>query len=309
MVSLRQVFALLGVAGAAHAFAPGRRASRASWRASAIARPAALRMAGDEPYAKVVFVRHGQSEWNLKNLFTGWADVPLTTLGRAEASMGAIEMWKEGLEFDVAYTSELMRAQQTLNLVLRVMDQEDVTVHRSWRLNERMYGDLQGRDKKETVAKYGEDQVKDWRRSYDIPPPPVDTASEYWPGNDNKYAHLKASDLPRSECLLDCVERTMPYWEDAIVPALTKGKTVLVAAHGNSIRGMVKMLDGVSDEDITGLEIPTGVPLLYNLDKDLRPIPEPRATDPLLTGAFLGDPAEIAAAQAKVAAQTAVAKV
>ena len=257
-------------------------------------------------HCRVVFVRHGQSDWNNKNLFTGWADPDLTTLGKAEASMGAIEMWKEGLNFDVAFTSELTRAQETLDIVLKIMNQEQVTKHRSWRLNERMYGGLTALDKKATVEKYGTDQVQLWRRSYDIPPPPVDESSEYFPGNDNRYAHLPDADIPRSECLKDCVERTMPFWDSAIVPALDKGKTVLVAAHGNSIRGMVKMLDDISDDDITGLEIPTGVPLLYTLDAKLRPIPDPRAAG-LLTGAFLGDPAEIAAAQEKVAAQTKVA--
>jgi 2,3-bisphosphoglycerate-dependent phosphoglycerate mutase len=258
-----------------------------------------------EPHARVVFVRHGQSDWNCKNLFTGWADPELTTLGRNEAAMGAVEMWKEGLSIDVAYTSELTRAQQTLAIVLSIINQEDVATHRSWRLNERMYGALTGLDKKETVEKYGADQVAEWRRSYDTPPPPVEAASEHNPATDNTYAHVPTEDLPQSECLKDCVARTMPYWDAAIAPALAKGKTVLVAAHGNSIRGMVKMLDGISDADIAGLEIPTGIPLVYALDANLRPIKDARASG-LLSGAFLGDPAEIAAAQEKVAAQTKV---
>ena len=266
----------------------------------------ALRAVSPENYqAKICFVRHGQSEWNAENLFTGWADPPLTTLGKNEAAAGATYMWKEDLEFDVAYTSELTRAQQTLNIVLTIMNQEDVTVHKSWRLNERMYGALQGLNKKETVLKYGDDQVKEWRRSYSTPPPEVELTSEYWPGNINRYAHVPAEDIPLSECLKDTVERTLPYWDEAIVPALERGKTVLIAAHGNSIRGMLKMLDSIPDEDIVGLEIPTGVPLLYHLDKDLKPIKDPRSFG-LLSGAFLGDPDEIKAAQEKVAAQTKV---
>jgi 2,3-bisphosphoglycerate-dependent phosphoglycerate mutase len=256
---------------------------------------------------KICFVRHGQSEWNAKNLFTGWADVPLTTLGKNEAAAGATWIWKEGLTFDVAYTSELTRAQQTLAIVQTITSQEDLTVHKSWRLNERMYGALQGLDKKETVLKYGADQVQLWRRSYDTPPPACELDSEYWPGNDNKYAHVPAADVPRSECLKDTIDRTMPYWDAAVVPALERGKTVLIAAHGNSIRGMVKALDGIGDEDIVGLEIPTGVPLLYELDADLKPLKDPRSFG-LLSGAFLGDPAEIKAAQERVAAQTSVAK-
>ena len=263
---------------------------------------------GDWDSAKscqICFVRHGQSQWNAENLFTGWADVPLTTLGKNEAAAGATYMWKEGLEFDVAYTSELTRAQQTLGILKTILNQEDLTTHKSWRLNERMYGALQGLNKKETVEKYGPEQVGEWRRSYATPPPPVDTASEYWPGNQNRYAHVPAADIPLSECLKDTVERTLPYWDDAIVPALKRGKTVLIAAHGNSIRGMLKMLDNIADDDIVGLEIPTGVPLLYSLDADLKPLKDPRSFG-LLSGAFLGDPEEIKAAQEKVAAQTKV---
>ena len=184
--------------------------------------------------------------------------------------------------------SELTRAQETLEIVLKIMNQEQVTKHRSWRLNERMYGGLTALDKKATVEKYGTDQVQLWRRSYDIPPPPVDESSEYFPGNDNRYAHLPDADIPRSECLKDCVERTVPYWEQEIVPALMRGKTVLVAAHGNSIRGILKHIDGISDEDITGLEIPTGIPLVYQLDDDLKPIKSDRATG-VLSGHFLAN--------------------
>ena len=268
--------------------------------------PAAGAISMAEPKCTVIFLRHGQSVWNEANLFTGWADVELTTLGKNEAAMGATEMWRAGLSIDVAYTSRLKRAQQTLDIVLRITGQEDTPTHKCWRLNERMYGALTGLDKKETVAKYGEDQVKLWRRSYDVPPPEIDTGSEYWPGNANEYAHIEEDDLPRSECLKDCVERTVPYWEQEIVPALMRGKTVLVAAHGNSIRGILKHIDGISDEDITGLEIPTGIPLVYQLDDDLKPIKSDRATG-VLSGHFLANQEALAAAQQKVADQTKVA--
>jgi 2,3-bisphosphoglycerate-dependent phosphoglycerate mutase len=256
-----------------------------------------------DPHATVVFLRHGQSVWNEASLFTGWADVELTTLGKNEAAQGATQMWKEGLKVDVAFSSLLKRAQQTLDIVLRITGQEDVPVHNNWRLNERMYGGLTGLNKKETVAKYGEDQVKLWRRSYDTPPPPIDTASEYWPGNDNKYAHIAEEDIPLSECLKDTVERTLPYWESDIVPALKRGKTVLVCAHGNSIRGMLKYLDAISDEEITKLEIPTGIPLVYRLDADLKSIPSLNAVEPL-TGYFLADLEALKKAQEEVANQS-----
>ena len=196
---------------------------------------------------------------------------------------------------------------QTLEIVLAITGQEDVQVHRCWRLNERMYGALTGLDKKETVEKYGADQVKEWRRSYSTPPPEISLDSPHWPGNSNEYAHIPLGDLPRSECLQDCVERTLPYWYSDIVPALKRGKTVLVAAHGNSIRGILKHLDDISDDEITKLEVPTGVPLVYTLDRDLKPIKSSRASG-LLSGHFLGDPEAIAAAQQKVADQTKVAK-
>jgi 2,3-bisphosphoglycerate-dependent phosphoglycerate mutase len=257
----------------------------------------------EEPFATVVLLRHGQSQWNEANLFTGWADVELTTLGKNEAAMGATEMWKEGIKTDVAFTSLLTRAQQTLDIALKITGQEDVPINQSWRLNERMYGALTGLNKKETVAKYGDDQVKEWRRSFSTPPPPIEKTSEHWPGNDNKYAHIPEDESPLSECLKDTVVRTLPFWEGSIVPALGRGKNVLVAAHGNSIRGIVKHLDDISDEDITGLEIPTGIPLVYRLDKDLKVIPSDRA-EGILRGYFLGDPEEIKAAQKKVAEQS-----
>jgi len=270
------------------------------------ARPSSARLSpvvAAEKHATVIFLRHGQSEWNAASLFTGWADVPLTTLGKNEAAQGATQMWREGYKVDVAFTSLLKRAQQTLDIVLKITGQENVPVHQNWRLNERMYGGLTGLNKKETVAKYGTDQVGQWRRSYDTPPPPIDKDSEYWPGNDNKYAHIPEADIPMSECLKDTVERCLPYWETAITPALKRGKCVLIAAHGNSIRGMLKYLDGISDEEITKLEIPTGIPLVYELDADLKPIPSPDAVAPL-TGRFLTDPEALRKAQEEVANQS-----
>lgn len=258
-----------------------------------------------EPHCTCIFLRHGQSTWNEASLFTGWADVELTTLGKNEAAKGATQLWSDGYKIDVAYTSLLKRAQQTLDIVLQITGQEDVPVHCNWRLNERMYGGLTGLNKKETAEKYGADQVKIWRRSYDTPPPPIDTDSKYWPGNDNSYAHIPADDIPLSECLKDTVERTVPYWDRSITPALKRGKTVLVAAHGNSIRGMLKHLDDISDEEIVDIEIPTGVPLVYKLDADLKPIKQPNAVAPL-SGAFLGDASEIEKARQQVAEQSKV---
>jgi len=272
--------------------------------------PVRMSVSGTVPegtYSTVVFLRHGQSEWNEANLFTGWADVPLTTLGKNEAATGATAIWKEGIVFDVGYTSRLLRAQQTLDIVLQITGQEDLPVHRCWRLNERMYGALTGLNKKETVLKYGDDQVTLWRRSYDTPPPEIELDSPHAPHTDDKYCHIAEEDLPLSECLKDCVERTVPYWEGDITPALKRGKTVLIAAHGNSIRGMLKHIDGISDDEITGLEIPTGIPLVYHLDKELKPIKSPRATVPVLSGYFLADQSDLEAAQKKVADQTQVA--
>jgi 2,3-bisphosphoglycerate-dependent phosphoglycerate mutase len=258
-------------------------------------------------HAKLIFLRHGQSTWNNLNLFTGWVDVPLSELGVQEATSGGQEIKKAGLKFDIAYTSLLQRAQETCRMALVESEQTGVPVIKDWRLNERHYGALQGKDKKETVAEFGEDQVKIWRRSYDVPPPPVETNSQYDPKIDPLYEGIDPSDLPECECLKDTVARCLPLWEEQIAPALELGQTVLVAAHGNSIRGLLKYLDGISEDEITGVEIPTGIPLVYNLDASLRPIPAEGCVPPLC-GAFLGDASEIAAAQAKVAAQTAVAK-
>mmetsp|Transcript_36386 Transcript_36386/g.95656 ORF Transcript_36386/g.95656 Transcript_36386/m.95656 type:complete len:307 (-) Transcript_36386:483-1403(-) len=260
-------------------------------------------MEAEEPFATIIFLRHGQSVWNEASLFTGWADVELTTLGKNEAAQGATQMWREGIKVDVAFTSLLKRAQQTLGIVLKITGQEDVPVHQNWRLNERMYGGLTGLNKKETVAKYGAEQVAQWRRSYSTPPPPIDLDSPYWPGNDNSYAHIHEDQIPRAECLKDTVERCLPYWEESICSALKRGKTVLVAAHGNSIRGILKHLDGISDEEITQLEIPTGIPLVYRLTKELKPLPSERAVAPL-NGYFLADADELKKAQEEVANQS-----
>jgi len=260
-------------------------------------------MDAEEPFATIIFLRHGQSVWNEASLFTGWADVELTTLGKNEAAQGATQMWREGIKVDVAFTSLLKRAQQTLDIVLKITGQEDVPVHQNWRLNERMYGGLTGLNKKETVAKYGQDQVAQWRRSYSTPPPPIELDSPYWPGNDNSYAHIPEEEIPRAECLKDTVERCLPYWEESITSALQRGKTVLVAAHGNSIRGILKHLDGISDDEITKLEIPTGIPLVYRLNADLAPIPSERAVAPL-SGHFLADLEALKKAQEEVANQS-----
>ena len=218
---------------------------------------------------KLVLLRHGQSQWNLENRFTGWVDVDLTEQGRAEAAAAGRLMGKEGLRFDVAYTSTLKRAIRTLNLALGELDQDWLPVHKSWRLNERHYGALQGLDKAETAALHGEDQVKTWRRSYDIPPPPMPQDDPGHPAQDPRYAGLDRNALPSTESLATTLERVLPYWHDAIAPALKAGKDVLVAAHGNSLRALYKYLNGVSKEDILELNIPTGIPLLFELDDEL----------------------------------------
>lgn len=242
---------------------------------------------------QLVFVRHGQSDWNEKNLFTGWTDVDLSSKGEAEAREGGRTLARAGISFDMAFTSVLTRAIRTLNLVLDEMKLQWIPVEKSWRLNERHYGSLQGLDKAQTAARHGEAQVKIWRRSYDIPPPPLQTSDERHPSHDPRYASLPPSLLPGTESLKTTLARVKPYWEDRIGPELLRGRNVLVAAHGNSLRALVKMLEDVSDEDITELNIPTGVPRLYELDAELRP---KRAE-------YLGDPAAIAAAAAAVANQ------
>jgi 2,3-bisphosphoglycerate-dependent phosphoglycerate mutase len=221
---------------------------------------------------KLVLVRHGESTWNKANLFTGWTDVDLTEEGRNQAKMGG-RLLKEGdFHFDLAYTSVLKRAIRTLWIVLDEMDLMWIPVYRSWRLNERHYGALQGLNKAETAEKYGDDQVLIWRRSYDIPPPPLEKTDERYPGNDPRYRDLDESELPQTECLKDTVERFLPYWHEEIAPMVKAGKKVIIAAHGNSLRALVKYLDNISDEDILKLNIPTGVPLVYELDEGLKPL-------------------------------------
>jgi len=217
---------------------------------------------------KLVLLRHGESQWNAMNLFTGWVDVPLSEKGVDEAERGGRLLVDAGLLPDVVHTSVLRRAIATANLALDVADRHWIPVKRSWRLNERHYGALQGKDKKETLQAYGEEQFMLWRRSYDVPPPPVEIGSEFSQDTDPRYA---GEPIPRTECLKDVLGRALPYWESALVPDLLEGKTVLVAAHGNSIRSLVKYLDDVDDATIAGINIPTGIPLLYELDENLKP--------------------------------------
>ena len=220
---------------------------------------------------RLILLRHGESEWNAKNLFTGWVDVNLNAKGEAEAVRGGELLREHDLLPDVVHTSVLRRAIRTANLALETADRHWIPVRRSWRLNERHYGALQGKDKAATLAEFGEEQFMLWRRSYDVPPPPLAVDDQYSQFDDARYAALPTELRPQTECLKDVVERMLPYWYDAIVPDLRSGNTVLVAAHGNSLRALVKHLDGISDADIAGLNIPTGIPLLYTLDGDLRP--------------------------------------
>ncbi len=243
---------------------------------------------------KLILVRHGQSIWNVENLFTGWHDVDLSVQGRQEAAQAGRELLKEGLAIDVAFTSVLKRAIRTLWILLDEMDRMWVPVERSWRLNERHYGALQGLNKAQTVEKHGEAQVKIWRRSYDIPPPPLDLEDKRHPRFDPRYAGVNPAELPATESLKDTLARVLPYWNSRIAPELRSGRNVLVAAHGNSLRAMVKMLDNVSEKEIVELNIPTGVPLLYDLDAELKP----------RGSRYLGDPAAIAAAAEAVRRQT-----
>jgi 2,3-bisphosphoglycerate-dependent phosphoglycerate mutase len=222
------------------------------------------------PYT-LVLLRHGESEWNAKNLFTGWVDVPLSEKGRAEAVRAGSLIADAGVLPDVVHTSVLRRAITTAHLSLDVCERHWIPVRRSWRLNERHYGALQGKDKKATLEEYGEEQFMLWRRSYDTPPPPIDDADEWSQTGDARYAELADEIVPRTECLADVVQRMLPYWYDAIIPDLRRGLTVCVAAHGNSLRALVKHLDGMSEQAVVGLNIPTGIPLVYRLDEQLRP--------------------------------------
>lgn len=241
----------------------------------------------------LVLVRHGQSEWNLENLFTGWTDVDLTDQGVGEARAAGIALREEGIGLDVAFTSVLKRAIRTLWLVLDEMNLMWIPVHRDWRLNERHYGALQGLDKAETAARHGADQVKIWRRSYDVPPPALEAHDNRHPRFDPRYRGLDQTHLPATESLATTLERVRPCWEERIAPALKGGRNVLVAAHGNSLRALVKMLEGISNQAITEFNIPTGVPRVYELDSHLRP----------LRAEYLGDPDAIAAAVQAVADQ------
>lgn len=242
---------------------------------------------------KMVLIRHGESTWNRENRFTGWTDVDLSEKGVAEAIEGGRLLKGEGFQFDIGYTSLLRRAIKTYNEVTEQLDQMWIPVKRSWRLNERHYGALQGLNKSETAAQFGEDQVKVWRRSYDIPPPPLTLGDDRFPGKDRRYAGLTPAELPLTECLKDTVARFLPLWHDDIAPTIKSGKRVLIVAHGNSLRALVMYLDQVSEADIVELNIPTGVPLVYELDGDLKPT----------RSYYLGDPERVRAAMEAVARQ------
>ena len=242
---------------------------------------------------KIVLLRHGESQWNMENRFTGWADVDLTEKGRNEAKSAGQLLKEKGFTFDKAYSSVLKRAIRTLWITLDELDQLWLPVERSWTLNERFYGGLTGLNKGETAEKYGEDQVLIWRRSYDVPPPVLDKSSEYYPGNDVRYKGLSEDLLPVTECLKDTVDRVVPYWNEKIAPDIKAGKNLVIAAHGNSLRALVKYLDNISDEEILKLNIPTGVPLVYELDADLKPI----------KSYYLGDQEALAAKMEAVANQ------
>ncbi len=242
---------------------------------------------------KLVLVRHGQSTWNLENRFTGWTDVDLTDQGRAEARAAGQLLREGGYEFDLAFTSVLKRAIRTLNAIQEVMDLDWLPVTRAWQLNERHYGSLQGLNKAEMAEKFGEAQVKIWRRSYDVPPPALELTDERHPKFDRRYASLTPEQLPATESLKITLGRVLPYWHEVLAPTIQSGKRVLITAHGNSIRAMVKYLDNISDGEITELNIPTGIPLVYELDDDLKAIQH----------YYLGDPEEIARAAAAVANQ------
>ncbi|MGH8810692.1 MAG: 2,3-diphosphoglycerate-dependent phosphoglycerate mutase [Advenella sp.] len=242
---------------------------------------------------KLVLMRHGESQWNLENRFTGWKDVDLTETGRQQAWEAGELLKKEGYTFDLAFTSVLKRAIRTLWIALDAMDAMYTPVHPSWRLNERHYGALQGLNKAETAQKYGDEQVLVWRRAYAIAPEPLDGDDERHPRFDARYSRIAAADLPATECLKDTVERVLPLWNDSIAPAIKAGRNVLISAHGNSLRALIKHLDQVSEDDIVNLNIPTGQPLVYELDENLKPIKH----------YYLGDQEAIAAAMAAVAAQ------
>ena len=242
---------------------------------------------------KLVLLRHGESQWNLENRFTGWHDVNLTEQGEREGREAGRLLKAEGFDFDVAYTSVLTRAIRTLWLALTEMDQVWIPVHREWRLNERHYGSLQGLNKSETAEKHGDDQVLVWRRSYDIPPPPMTKDDSGYAGKDRRYANLDEANIPLTECLKDTVARFLPLWEETIAPQIKSGKQVLIAAHGNSLRALIKYLDGVTEGEIIGMNVPTGMPLVYDLDENLKPT----------NRQYLGDAEKVAKAMEAVANQ------
>jgi 2,3-bisphosphoglycerate-dependent phosphoglycerate mutase len=242
---------------------------------------------------QLVLIRHGESQWNQENRFTGWADVDLTSKGLEEAKAAGQLLKAEGFVFDFAYVSMLKRALRTLWTVLDEMDQLWLPTEKSWRLNERHYGALQGLNKSETAAQYGEDQVKVWRRSYDVPPPALETSDERWPGHDPRYAGMSPNDLPTTECLKDTVARMLPYWHEVMAPRIKSGQRVIIAAHGNSLRALVMYLNGLSEAEVLELNIPTGIPLVFELDEALKP----------LKHYYLGDQEAIAAAMNAVAGQ------
>ena len=242
---------------------------------------------------KLVLLRHGESQWNLENRFTGWTDVGLTEKGKSEAQSSGQLLKEEGFKFDVIHTSVLKRANHTMDICMKEMGVENILIHYNWRLNERHYGALQGLNKAETAAKYGEEQVHIWRRSYSTPPPKLEMDDKRHPKFDEKYSELTPAELPASECLKDTVDRFLPYWFESIMPDIKSGKRVLIVAHGNSLRALVKYLDQVSDEEIVGLNIPTGVPLIYELDDNLNS----------LKNYYLGDQEAITKKAAAVAAQ------
>lgn len=242
---------------------------------------------------QLVLLRHGESDWNRENRFTGWTDVDLSEKGLGEAKSAGEILKKEGFVFDIAFTSVLKRAIRTLWITLDMMDLMWIPVHNSWRLNERHYGALQGLNKSETAAKFGEEQVLIWRRSYDIPPPALTSDDPRYPGREPRYRSLKPDELPLTECLKDTVARFLPYWHETIAPVVMSGDRVIIAAHGNSLRALVKYLDNIPDDAIVGLNIPTGMPLIYELDNDLRP----------LRSYYLGDPEAVKKAMEAVANQ------
>jgi len=289
---------LLSMLSAASAFAPSFLGTKLSNGLSRSVTSSCLEM----KYT-IVLVRHGESTWNDENRFTGWYDCPLSEKGVKEAHDGANLLREAGYSFDVAYTSTLQRAIKTLWIILEEMSLMYIPIVNTYRLNERHYGALQGLNKQETVDKHGKDQVLIWRRSYDIPPPELDESSEYYPGNDPMYADVPKEDLPKTESLKLTEDRFLVEWDKKLVPLIKSGKKVIIAAHGNTLRALVKHLDGISKDDITGLNIPTGVPLVYELDEDMKPIAQDDAIAPL-TGKYLGDLDKVRERIGAVAAQT-----